>query len=146
LNNRPFQKLSNRYISKLKHITSRATMHHREPEEFNDLTKTMLSNLHTHLDFNNGELQDIKDQKDNHMSNGWVSNLDDVRVSYKRIHTLAQELLDEEKAINRIERKAHFRALLFRFLTTIFIGFGVMLVYFTAQYFGINMPLLKVST
>ncbi|MCJ8294696.1 MAG: hypothetical protein MJK15_09840 [Colwellia sp.] len=145
MNNRPFQKLSDRYIAKLKLIASRTISKPREPEEFNSLTKTMLNNLHTHLDFHNGELQDIKAQKDNQNNNGWVANLGEVRVSYKRIHTLAQELLDEEKAINRIERKAHFRALLFRFLTTIFIGFGVILVYFTAQYFGINMPLLKVS-
>jgi hypothetical protein len=105
----------------------------------------MLYNIYVHLDIHKGELQDIKDQKDSQNGNGWVRNIGEVRQSYKRIHSLAQELLDEEKAISRIERKAHFRALVFRFLTTLSIGFGVMLVYFTAQYFGINMPLLRIS-
>ncbi|WP_299006955.1 hypothetical protein [uncultured Shewanella sp.] len=143
MKNRPFQNLSDRYISKVQ--TIRTLSKPKEPDEFNSLTKTMLNNIHTHLDYHKGDIKDIKDQKDNQNNNGWVANLGEVRQSYKRIHNLAQELLDEEKAINRIERKAHFRALLFRFLTTIFIGFGVMLVYFTAQHFGINMPLLKVS-
>jgi len=145
LNNRPFQSLSKRYIEKIKDITARASSSAKEPDEFNQLTKTMLNNLHTHLDYHKGSLQDIKDQNDNQNGNGWVRNIGEVRQSYKRIHSVAQELLDEEKAINRIERKAHFRALIFRFLTTIFIGLGVMLVYFTAQYFGINMPLLRIS-
>lgn len=145
MNNRPFSNLSKRYIEKIKDISARATSSAKEPDEFNQLTKTMLNNLYTHLDYHKGTLQDIKDQKDNQNGNGWVRNIGEVRQNYKRMHSVTQELLDEEKAINRIERKAHLRALLFRFLTTIFIGLGVMFVYFTAQYFGINMPLLRIS-
>jgi hypothetical protein len=52
--------------------------------------------------------------------------------------------MDTEKAIHRIERKAHIRALIFRFLTTLLIGFGIMLVYYVAQKIGINMPLIKI--
>lgn len=140
MKNRPFQKLSDRYIKKIASLIKNKP---KEPDEFNDITKRMLLHIYSHLADQNGVLQDIKEQKS---TQAWVQNLREIKGSYAKLHTLTQELLDEEKSINRIERKAHFRALIFRFLTTIFIGFGVMLVYFTAQYFGINMPLLKVST
>lgn len=143
LKNRPFKELSDKVIKKIQSVTSSKSI--KTPAEFKQSTDTMLYNLHVHLDYHKGELQDIKDRKDSSSGNGWVTNLADINQNYQVIYEQYQELIDEEKSIHRVENKAHKRALMFRFLTTLSIGFGVMLVYLVAQYFDIAMPLIRVS-
>lgn len=145
MKNRPFKELSDQALKKINEIATRAIRKPKTSDEYNSLVKTTLYNLNNHLDLHKGSLSDIVDQKDNQNGNGWVKNLSELRVSYNQVYTLNQELMNHEKAIHRIERKAHIRSLIFRFLTTLLIGFGVMLVYFSAQKLGINMPLLRVS-
>ena len=145
MNSRPFKELSNQLIEKINEISTRAIYQPESREEFNGKVKTMLYNIHVHLDHHKGDLGDILEKTDSQNGNGWVKNLGEVRASYGKIYGLYQELIDKEKAINRVERKAHVRALIFRFLTTLFIGFGVMLVYLVAQKLGITMPLLRVA-
>ena len=143
LKNRPFKELSDKVIKKIQNVTSGNSI--KTPTEFSQTTDTMLYNLHVHLDYHKGDLQDIKSRKDSSSGNGWVTNLADINRNYKIIYDQHLELIDEEKSIHRVEKKAHVRALIFRFLTTLSIGFGVMLVYLVAQYFEVAMPLIRVS-
>lgn len=143
MTNRPFKELSNQLISKIEDIKQRAIYKPKTREEFSGSIDTMLYNLKNHLE-NNGDLKDIVDKKDSLSGRGWMKNIGDIRTSYGQIYGLNKELMDTEKAIHRIERKAHIRALIFRFLTTLLIGFGIMLVYYVAQKIGINMPLIKI--
>jgi len=145
MSSRPFINLSDKFIAKINEIKSRVIKGPKTPDEFNSTVKTMLYNLNNHLDLHKGDLKDIVGQKDSTNGNGWVKNLGEIRVCYNVVYSLNQELMNQEKAIDRIERRAHIRALIFRFLTTLFIGFGVMIVYLVAQKLGISMPLSKIS-
>jgi hypothetical protein len=145
LSNRPFKELTDQFTSKIDEIAKRISKQPRTCEEFNNTVSTTLYNLNHHLVHDNGELADIVAQKGDSSGNGWVINLSELRSSYGLIYNLYQELVDQEKAIHRIERKAHTRALVFRFLTTLAIGAGVLIIYFIAQKLEIAMPLLRIS-
>ena len=144
MTNRPFKELSTQLLSKIEEIKVRAISKPKSREEFSGSIDTMLYNLKNHLENNGGDLKDIVDKKDSSSGQGWVENIGRIRTSYGQIYGLNKELMDIEKAIHRIERKAHLRALIFRFLTTLLIGFGIMLVYYVAQEIGVNMPLIKI--
>jgi hypothetical protein len=144
LTNRPFKELSDRLLSKIEDINRRAIYKLKSREKFSDSIDTMLYNLKNHLESNGSDLKDIVDKKDSLSGQGWIKNIGEIRTSYGQIYVLNKELMDTEKTIHRIERKAHFRALIFRFLTTLFIGFGIMIVYYVAQEIGVNMPLIKI--
>ena len=65
--------------------------------------------------------------------------------AYKDLHEHHHKFVDEEKLISRMERNAQLRNTFFRGVTTLVIGFSVMLVYFTALKLEIPMPLLRVG-
>ena len=144
MNSRPFKELSKQLTSMIDEISKLHTPKPKTQEEFDSAIHNLLTALRNYLGHHKGDLEDIVQEKDNSNGNGWVRKLVDIRINYAKIYKLNQKLMDKEKAIHRVERKAHTRALIFRFLTTLLIGFGVMIVYLTAQKLGINMPLLKV--
>ncbi|TMP45734.1 MULTISPECIES: hypothetical protein [unclassified Pseudoalteromonas] len=63
--------------------------------------------------------------------------------AYKDLLEHHEKLVEEENLINKMERKAQIRNTIFRGVTTLVIGFSIMLVYFVAAKWGIHMPLLK---
>jgi len=67
-----------------------------------------------------------------------------VLQSYSTLYGQYQSLTDEEKLINRMERKSQLRNTLFRGISTLTIGFSIMLVYWVASEFGISMPLMRI--
>ncbi len=67
-----------------------------------------------------------------------------VLSSYSELYKDHQQLTNEEKLINRMERKAQIRNTLFRGVTTLTIGFSIMVVYWVASEFGISMPLIRI--
>ncbi len=69
---------------------------------------------------------------------------DTVLKSYRDLYNHHQLLTNEEKLINRMERKAQIRNTLFRGVTTLTIGFSIMIVYCVASELGISMPLIRV--
>ena len=71
------------------------------------------------------------------------SYLNQVNASYSYIHSRYHKLIEEEKLIGRMERKAHIRNTFFRGLVTLVIGFSIMLVYWVASCLKIAMPLMK---
>jgi len=62
---------------------------------------------------------------------------------YRSLYDHHHALINEEKLISRMERKAQIRNTFFRGITTLVIGFSIMAVYYTASELGINMPLLR---
>jgi hypothetical protein len=67
-----------------------------------------------------------------------------VLQSYSTLYTQYQTLTDEENLINRMERKSQIRNTLFRGISTLTIGFSIMLVYWVASECGISMPLMRI--
>jgi hypothetical protein len=70
---------------------------------------------------------------------------DTLKNSYSILRSRYLSLVNEENLIARMEKRAHLRNMLFRVLTTLLIGFSVMLVYWVASCFGIAMPLKGLS-
>jgi hypothetical protein len=143
LNNRPYKELSNKYFVKLKERFNQINYTPKTSDEYSSLINTALYNLHVHLTLHDGSLDDIKTRKSS-TQRGWDTALSQIQTDHKTLLILYEFMKDEEKSINRIENKAHIRALFFRVLTTIGIGLGIMFIYYIAQEFGINMPLMKV--
>jgi hypothetical protein len=67
-----------------------------------------------------------------------------VSKAYNELYDHYDRFTDEEILINRMERKSQLRNTLFRGITTLTIGFSIMLVYWVASLFSIAMPLLRV--
>ena len=67
-----------------------------------------------------------------------------VLHSYNSLYAQYQSLTEEEKLISRMERKSQIRNTLFRGISTLTIGFSIMLVYWTASELGISMPLMRI--
>ncbi|EOB4247491.1 hypothetical protein ACIL2N_003357, partial [Vibrio metschnikovii] len=63
--------------------------------------------------------------------------------AYGELYNHHTSFTKEERLIDRMERKAHIRNIFFRGVTTLVIGFSIMLVYWVAGCLGISMPLLR---
>ncbi|MFS1438720.1 hypothetical protein [Shewanella sp. 10N.286.48.A6] len=67
-----------------------------------------------------------------------------VTRAYNALHKHHKEFTDEEKLINRMEKRSQIRNTFFRALTTLSIGFSVMFVYWVAAKWEIAMPLMRI--
>jgi hypothetical protein len=67
-----------------------------------------------------------------------------VNQAYNNLYHHHDRFTKEESLINRMERKSQLRNTFFRGITTLTIGFSIMLVYWVASILGIAMPLLRV--
>lgn len=72
------------------------------------------------------------------LQDNYISDISDLRK-------MASELLDTEKAQRRLSTIESFKALIFRILTTIGVGFSILLVYWIAGKIPVAMPLLRVG-
>lgn len=144
MSNRPHQALSEKMISAKDKITTAFIRQPKNSEEFNNLTNTLLYNITNHLTKLGGNPEDIKELRGD--DRGWIKNMSEVRTNYGSLYRAYENLIAEEKIINRIETRAHLRALLFRFLTTVAIGAGVILTYYFAHKWGVPMPLSRSLT
>ena len=123
MSNRPFKELTDKYLAKAKEIKASISFSPETPEAFSHSVKRLLEHQNEHTERDSNEI--IK--------------------QYRQLYSVHQRHTSEEQSIKRIEGQAHRRALIFRFLTTLGIGFGVMLVYYISQELGINMPLSKLK-
>lgn len=134
--------LANEFISEVKERVGRMSRGPKTPEDFNEYVSDAMRNIGNHLKSPNGKVEDLLNYPQN--SNGrWANDLSNVRGSYSILYKLYSDLIDKEKSINRIETRAYTRALLFRVLTTLGIGFGIMFIYYLAHFWGIPMPLMR---
>lgn len=78
----------------------------------------------------------LKDPNDN-------SYKQQLLKAYGELYNHHTSFTQEEQLIDRMERKAHVRNIFFRGVTTLVIGFSIMLVYWVAGCLGISMPLLR---
>jgi hypothetical protein len=123
MSSRPFKELSDKYFAKVKEINASISFTPENPEAFTDSVKRLLEHQNEH------------DERDSNK----------IIKQYRQLYALHKRYTSEEQSIKRIEGQAYRRALIFRFLTTLGIGFGVMLVYYISQELGINMPLSKLK-
>ena len=73
------------------------------------------------------------------LQESYISDISDLRE-------VASELLDTEKAQRRLSTIESFKALIFRILTTIGVGFSILLVYWIAAKIPVAMPLIRVGS
>ena len=67
-----------------------------------------------------------------------------VTRAYNSLHKHHELFTNEERLIRRMERNSQIRNTFFRALTTLSIGFSVMLVYWVASKLEIAMPLMRI--
>jgi hypothetical protein len=104
-------------------------------------TKRMLcfekKTFHDEESFKNLLTTSLNDPDDNTFKNN-------VLCEYNKLYQTYTRLTEEESIINRMERKAHIRNTFFRGVTTLVIGFSIMLVYWAATCLEISMPLMRI--
>lgn len=88
--------------------------------------------------------QALKEFQSNHRnSTHWSYKFQNNIAAYNQYKKYADAWHNEEKKILNIERKAARMALLYRVLTTIFVGFTIMGIYWVAHCLGVPMPLMR---
>ncbi|WP_448565221.1 hypothetical protein [Thalassotalea ganghwensis] len=87
-------------------------------------------------------IEDIQSPNVNHRT-GYGYNLQNLQNNYSVVKRHLEELLDKDKQVSRLEREAHTRNIISRGITTLVIGFSIMIVYGVAHCFGIPMPMLR---
>jgi superoxide dismutase len=140
---RPYQYLSEKFFlatERAKEFISKGT----SPAQYNSHMDSMLRKLNEQ---HNHPLKqsDIDKINQNTSSNSWQNEARKMRGAFHSLHNKYVTVLSEEKAIERIEKKAHRRALFYRILTTLGIGFSIMIVYWVAGKLGIKMPLMRMG-
>ena len=145
---RPHQNLSDRMSSATKDIIDNKVVNFnrmKNPETFSNDLDEMLDALHLQLSNNTGEIDDIKNRHER-VNNGWSTKKDQLLASHRQIFGAFNLIKDQENMITRVERGGHVWALVFRVLTTLGIGVSVMAIYALADYWGVDMPLMRLSS
>jgi len=142
---RPYQALTEKMLNTKNKIVGSFVRSPKSAEDFNNLTNTLLYNITNHLTNLGGKPEDIREMRSDRGSD-WTQNMSDVRSGYVALYRAYENLINEEKIINRIETRAHIRALLFRFLTTLAIGAGIMITYYLAHKWSIPLPFSRSLT
>ena len=142
---RPYQELSEGFMEKRNEIVNRFVKSPKNTKDFKNNLDTMLFNITIYLTSHKGKPEDIKNRSDTN-PHIWTDNLNQIHTQYGALYNAYKQLTEEENIINRIETRAHLRALLFRFLTTLAIGACVMLVYYLSHKWNIPMPLSRTLT
>lgn len=100
------------------------------------------------LKFKKDNVDDIdkfKDKLDKSLNNNQNDSYKgDVVSSFVILYREYKNIIDEEALIHRMERAAHRRNIVFRFLTTLIVGFSIMFVYWVAHICDIPMPLMRI--
>ncbi len=73
------------------------------------------------------------------LSHRYISIIEKYNYSFSEFTNCRSVVIQSSKS----ETRAHLKNLLFRILTTLGVGFSIMLVYAAAHYFEIPMPLMK---
>ena len=135
MSNRLYKALTDKYLEKVKSKLDELSKP-ETPERYKATCNNTLNALYNHLKHTGSTIEDIKEKKvhdgQNNQSGSWVYQLTNLQSQYNTLYKRYELIQSEEGAINRIENKAHVRALVFRFLTTLAIGFGIMIVYLIA--------------
>lgn len=111
------------------------------PDEFKKRMNTLFFNISVALDDRGRTSEDIKNRNGNE---GWIANANDIEREYATAYRYWKAFSDEEQYCLLIEKRANRIALFYRFLTTIAVGLGIMLIYGLAHGLGIPMPLMRV--
>jgi len=145
---RPHQNLSDRMSSVTKDITDNKLVSYnrmKNPETFSNGLHEMLDALHLQISNTGGEIDDIKNRHER-VANGWSTKKERLLDSHRQTFNAFNLIKDQENIITRVERRGHVWALVFRVLTTLGIGLSVMAIYALADHFGVDMPLMRLSS
>tara|TARA_B110000211_G_C13880932_1_gene465086 strand:+ start:105 stop:551 length:447 start_codon:yes stop_codon:yes gene_type:complete len=145
---RPHQNLSDRMSSATKDIIDNKVVNFsrmKNPESFSRELDEMLAALHLQLNTSPGDIEDIL-KSHQRITNGWSTKKGHLLDSHRQTYHAYTLIKDEENIITRVERRGHLYALGFRVLTTLFIGLSVMAIYALADHWGVDMPLMRLSS
>jgi len=76
-------------------------------------------------------------------SNHWPDQIRRLLDNKEALSKKLSERYKQEDIINRIDRRAHQRAVLYRGLTTLTVGLTIMGIYAMAHFLEIPMPLMR---
>lgn len=80
------------------------------------------------------------------MNDPHKSALQELKRNYSNACLHWKQAKDEDARFLTVNIKFNIQAVIFRILTTLAIGFSIMLVYWTAHCLGVPMPLLRIPT
>ncbi|GJM12205.1 MAG: hypothetical protein DHS20C12_06080 [Pseudohongiella sp.] len=142
---RPFKEQSDKFVQKVKDLTSKRSRGIEPPEQYRKNLDTLLTQVADYLDEVGGDTSHLRNIDTAPDGAPWVRRLGILKNDYYGVHNHMTQISDEENSIYRIERKSQFIALIFRFFTTVMIGVGVMFVYWWAGKLEIAMPLMRIG-
>ncbi|MGB2516968.1 MAG: hypothetical protein ACPIA3_03850, partial [Pseudomonadales bacterium] len=114
-------------------------------EQFNEVLNELIQETYNHVRLRDGKVEDIISPNRTSQDIQAVRLKQKMMDNYRKVTTFNQQITEKEESIQRIENEAYLRALKFRTLTTLSIGLGILSIYGVAQYFGINLPLMRVG-
>jgi len=142
---RPFKEHSDRFLQKVEILIGKRIRPIEVPAQYSRNLNTLVTHIADYIEQQNGNIENLRDIESVPDEVSWKRQLQTLRSDYTGLHNLQSQLQDEENAIYRIERKSHLIALTFRFLTTVVIGLGVMIIYWVAGELEIAMPLMRIG-
>lgn len=139
---------TNRFIEKAKEIKSemfnkRAQYHPVTPDNYEKKLKEFIIGL---VEYSSAQPEKKIDiiSNINSVDSSTGRKVTELTMMYKIKSQELDKLYSEDEQIKRLEINAHFRNIIARALTTLAIGFGIMIVYWVAHKVGIPMPMLRI--
>lgn len=126
----------------IKSITGKISFTADPQDKFRKRIDTMLFNQCVALSEEKATPEDIKNRQAD--SGKWVENLNEIELQYNKLYSRWSMMNEQEKYSLSIETRASRIALVYRFLTTIAVGLGIMGIYWLAHILCIPMPLMRV--
>lgn len=144
MKDRLFANLSDKHSSNVNELIKKMGSCH-PPKHFNEQLNQLIQQVNNHVKDQNGKVEDIVSPNNSSQDLNPVIIKKQIMGNYQKLYDFNQQITKEESYIQRIENEAYRRALKYRTLTTLFIGFGILIVYAVAQHFCINLPLMRVG-
>ncbi len=144
MKDRLFVHLSDKHSSNINELIKNMGTRH-PPKQFNEHLNELIQQVNNYVKDQNGKVEDIVSPKNSSQDLTPVRIKKQIMDNYQQLYAFNQQITKEESYIQRIEDEAYRRALKYRTLTTLSIGFGILIVYAAAQYIGINLPLMRVG-
>lgn len=143
--NRPFKHLCDRFKNYITEDPQNRAKNITSTEDFEIRINDILNNAIAVLNTTDNDINSLRQALDGELTSTSYQHLLAARTTahtnYESLHRLYEDLINEEKLINRIETKAYRRATLYRTITTALIAGVILSTYWIAAANNIQMPL-----
>jgi hypothetical protein len=111
-------------------------------EDFKRKSDTLMTKVKEHCQTSNFDPEDFVNEV-SPQNRGWHVHLDELMGAYRKTLNYYNDMNNEALLLAEIDKQAYRRALFYRIITTLGIGFSIMGIYWVAQCLDISMPLMR---